>query len=171
MAAAPDVHKRRQMCDVRMLLSSNHEVKCISDMEYIVKLHGPKDTPYENGVWCVRVTLLRQYPFKPPKLQFMNKIFHPNIDELSGVICLDMLDQTWTPLYSLTVIFETVLPQLLTYPNATDPLNRDAALLLLTKESDFNKRTAEYVQRYASVDDCAAIWDAAGVGSSAANRS
>lgn len=80
----------------------------------------------------------------------MNRIYHPNVDEISGSICLDVINQTWTPMFDLTNIFEVFIPQLLRYPNASDPLNGQAAQLLLRDENKYDNRVKEYVRLYAS---------------------
>ena len=58
----------------------------------------------------------------------------------SGSVCLDVINQTWSPMYELRNVFEVFLPQLLLYPNPTDPLNGDAANLMMTDKDKYEAK-------------------------------
>ncbi|AJU55195.1 Ubc8p [Saccharomyces cerevisiae YJM1478] len=144
--------KRRIETDVMKLLMSDHQVDLINDsmQEFHVKFLGPKDTPYENGVWRLHVELPDNYPYKSPSIGFVNKIFHPNIDIASGSICLDVINSTWSPLYDLINIVEWMIPGLLKEPNGSDPLNNEAATLQLRDKKLYEEKIKEYIDKYAT---------------------
>ncbi|CAI0414558.1 unnamed protein product [Linum tenue] len=161
--------KRREM-DLMKLMMSDYKVEMINDgmQEFYVEFHGPKDStilttlfifsplftavliymlvnlsrggPYQGGVWKIRVELPDAYPYKSPSIGFINKIYHPNVDEMSGSVCLDVINQTWSPMFDLVNVFEVFLPQLLLYPNPSDPLNGEAAALMMRDRSTYDLR-------------------------------
>ena len=64
---------------------------------------GPKESPYENGVFYLIIEFPKDYPFKPPKIYFKTKIYHCNVNS-SGGICLDILKDQWSPALTLSKI-------------------------------------------------------------------
>lgn len=58
----------------------------------------------------------------------------------SGSVCLDVINQTWSPMYDMVNIFEVFLPQLLRYPNPTDPLNGEAAALMMREPKGYEAK-------------------------------
>ncbi|CAL5214854.1 unnamed protein product [Lathyrus oleraceus] len=149
--------KRRDM-DLMKLMMADYKVEIINDtmQELFVEFHGPKDSPYHEGVWKIRVELPDAYPYKSPSIGFANKIYHPNVDEMSGAVCLDVINQTWSPMFDLVNVFEVFLPQLLMYPNAADPLNSDAAALMMQDRAAYELKVKEYCEKYAKPEDIGA---------------
>jgi len=81
---------------------------------------GPKGTPYEGGVFMLDVEFPVDYPFKPPKVTFTTRIYHPNINK-NGSICLDILKDQWSPALTIGTVLLSIC-SLLNDPNPNDPL-------------------------------------------------
>ena len=75
-------------------------VKDEDPFQWTATILGPRDSPYEGGVFVLSIQIPRDYPFKPPKFAFKTQIYHPNINS-QGSICLDILRSQWSP--ALTV--------------------------------------------------------------------
>jgi ubiquitin-conjugating enzyme E2 H len=64
----------------------------------------------------------------------------------SGSVCLDVINQTWSPMYDMLNIFEVFLPQLLRYPNPSDPLNGEAAALMMREPKAYEAKVKGALQ-------------------------
>ena len=64
-------------------------------------IKGPDNSCYENGVFEIDIVIPPDYPYKPPKMQFSTKIWHPNVSSQTGMICLDILKDEWSPALSI----------------------------------------------------------------------
>ena len=145
----PMLSKKRRERDISKLKQKGFDIEREGDQDIVVTFEGPSETLYEQGLWKIRVHLPNEYPYKSPSLGFINKIYHPNIDFQSGSICLDVINQTWTPMYELFNIFGIFLPQLLTYPNPADPLNVDAAKLYRNSMEEYKSFVRKQVYKHA----------------------
>jgi ubiquitin-protein ligase len=59
------------------------------------------DSPYSGGVFFLSIHFPTDYPFKPPKVNFTTRIYHPNINS-NGSICLDILRDQWSPALTIS---------------------------------------------------------------------
>uniref|UniRef100_A0A1A9X065 E2 ubiquitin-conjugating enzyme n=1 Tax=Glossina brevipalpis TaxID=37001 RepID=A0A1A9X065_9MUSC len=86
---------------------------------------GPPDTPYEGGTFILEIKVPETYPFNPPKIRFVTRIWHPNISSATGAICLDILKDNWAASMSLRTVLLS-LQVLLANAEPDDP--QDAAV-------------------------------------------
>lgn len=80
---------------------------------------------FVGGIFKLELFLTEDYPMHAPKVRFLTKIYHPNIDKL-GRICLDILKDQWTPALQIRTVLLSI-QALLSTPNAKDPLANDVA--------------------------------------------
>ncbi|KAL4953444.1 ubiquitin-conjugating enzyme/RWD-like protein [Aspergillus filifer] len=97
--------------------------------QLLVLLAGPQGTPYSQGLWRLHLKLPEDYPKSPPKATFKTRIWHPNVEESSGAVCVDTLKRDWKSSLTLRDVLVTI-SCLLIYPNPDSALNSTAGALL-----------------------------------------
>mmetsp|Transcript_37887 Transcript_37887/g.95226 ORF Transcript_37887/g.95226 Transcript_37887/m.95226 type:complete len:210 (+) Transcript_37887:124-753(+) len=150
---SPAVLKKIQQ-ELRSLLRSPLEdvklIPCEEDLSTVQAfIYGPKDTPYENGVFKVKLKLGSDFPSVPPKAHFLTKIFHPNVAK-NGEICVNTLKRDWKEDLGLRHILLTI-KCLLIEPNPESALNEEAGKLLLEDYESYAKHAKLMTKIHASV--------------------
>jgi len=108
-------------------------------------IFGPDDTPWEGGTFNLTLEFNEEYPNKPPKVRFITKMFHPNIYN-DGQICLDILQNQWSPIYDISAIL-TSIQSLLCDPNPNSPANSEAANLFQSNKREYDRRVRDIVEQ------------------------
>ncbi|KZS05708.1 Ubiquitin-conjugating enzyme E2 T [Daphnia magna] len=125
-------------------------------LEAIVQ--GSEGTPYANGNFRIDIVIPERYPMDPPQLKFLTKVYHPNIDNATGLICLDVLKMPphgrWRPVNNLSLTL-TAVQQLLSDPNPHDPLDSAIAQEYIANRTLFLENAKKWTKLYA-VDDSSA---------------
>ena len=90
------------------------------------------------------IEFTEDYPNKPPTVTFISKMFHPNI-YADGKICLDILQNQWSPIYDVAAIL-TSIQSLLSDPNPASPANAEASQMYEGDRREYNKRVQQIVE-------------------------
>ncbi|KNZ64448.1 ubiquitin-conjugating enzyme E2 N [Puccinia sorghi] len=113
-------------------------------------------TNYDSGgLFKLELFLPEDYPMSPPKVRFLTKIYHPNIDKL-GRICLDILKvicaisstDRWSPALQIRTVLLSI-QALLSSPNPDDPLANDVAQHYKSDEAGAIQLSREWTTKYA----------------------
>ncbi|KAE8403837.1 putative glutaryl-CoA dehydrogenase [Aspergillus pseudonomiae] len=108
---------------------------------------GPGDSPYSGGVFFLTIHFPTDYPFKPPKVNFTTRIYHPNINS-NGSICLDILRDQWSPALTISKVLLSIC-SMLTDPNPDDPLVPEIAHVYKTDRPRYEATAREWTRKYA----------------------
>ena len=108
---------------------------------------GPSDSAYQGGLFFLNIHFPVDYPFKSPKVTFITKIYHPNINS-NGGICLDILKDQWSPALTISKVLLSI-SSLLTDPNPDDPLVPDIANLYKNDRKKYMENAKEWTKKFA----------------------
>uniref|UniRef100_A0A8D8R3E4 E2 ubiquitin-conjugating enzyme n=1 Tax=Cacopsylla melanoneura TaxID=428564 RepID=A0A8D8R3E4_9HEMI len=126
--------------EFKEVIKSEEVAKCAIKLELIDdnyselkgEIAGPPDTPYEGGNFVLEIKVPETYPFNPPKVKFLTKIWHPNISSVTGAICLDILKDQWAAAMTLRTVLLS-LQALMAAAEPDDP--QDAVVAKQYKEN------------------------------------
>lgn len=141
--------KRKIMRDMKRLLEEPLEnILAMPSKEDIMDwraiIYGPEDTPFENGIFELKIRFTQTYPHHPPEVAFVTKVFHPNI-YTNGELCLDILKNKWNPTYGIGEVL-LCIQSLLNDPNTDSPANAEASNLFLHHKLQYYKRVQDSVE-------------------------
>ena len=111
----------------------------------------PDDTAWEDGTFKLTLEFTEEYPNKAPTVKFVTKMFHPNI-YADGSICLDILQNQWSPIYDISAIL-TSIQSLLCDPNPSSPANSEAARLYGENRREYERKVREIVEQSWNAED------------------
>lgn len=127
--------------------------------EWKVYIEGPKDTPFEGGVFQLLMKFPPDYPMSPPELRFISDFWHPNVYKDTGIVCISILhppvndemsgelpEERWRPTQTVSTILLSVI-SLLSAPNFSSPANVDASVEWRKSPEEFKKRCEKLVQK------------------------
>lgn len=112
------------------------------------RIKGPLDTPYEGGVFFLDITIPADYPYNPPKISFVTKVWHPNVSSQTGAICLDILKHEWSPALSIRTALLSI-QAMLADPVPTDPQDAEVAKMLIENPDLFQKTARHWTETFA----------------------
>ena len=107
------------------------------------------ESTYEGGVFYLRIDFPSDYPFKPPKIVFLTRIYHCNINSAGG-ICLDILKEQWSPALTIGKVLLSIC-SLMDDPNPDDPLVPDIAVQYTNNRVIYDMTAREWTAKYASL--------------------
>lgn len=143
---------QKELCEL-----SNHPLENITAFpndedirSWNAVIHVPEDQDslYAGGTFHLTIQFPQSYPFVPPKVTFVTRIFHANISRM-GSICIDLLKTAWSPAMTIGKVLLSIR-SLMDDPNPSDPLSPEVADLYVSDREKHDETARTWTKRYAS---------------------
>ena len=122
-------------------------------LHWQVTMYGPVDTFYEGGYFLIKIDFEETYPKTKPKVNFRTKIYHSNVSQISGTVCISTLNE-WesrNPRPTMKEVLEDIVYLLYNPTPEQGWGNFDEEYI--KDISKFEKNAREWVKIYANVED------------------
>ncbi|RIA84605.1 ubiquitin-conjugating enzyme E2 [Glomus cerebriforme] len=140
----------KELYDLKRDPPSNMTAAPIEDdiFHWQATIYGPSGSPYEGGIFFLDVHLPTDYPFKPPKVIFKTKVYHPNINR-NRSISMDILSDQWSPAFTISKVL-LLICLFLTDPDPENPLVPAIAHVYKTNRAQYDATAWEWTCKYAN---------------------
>ncbi|KAA0202174.1 hypothetical protein HAZT_HAZT006069 [Hyalella azteca] len=120
-------------------------------MNWECAIPGKKGTPWDGGLYRLRMIFKDDYPSTPPKCKFEPPLFHPNVYP-SGTVCLSLLDdeKDWRPAITIKQILLGI-QDLLNDPNIKDPAQAEAYTIYWRDVNSFLDVTTQEIVTWGEI--------------------
>jgi ubiquitin-conjugating enzyme E2 D/E len=144
---------QKELRDLRQSAPCNCSVKQFDDDDiyhWTATLPGPEGTPYEGGLFSLDIGFSREYPFKPPRVKFTTRIYHPSISS-RGELLTCMLYDDWSPALTVSKVFMEIVC-MLNDPDPTRVFDHQIAEEFKNNRELFNETARDWTKRYAVIN-------------------
>eukprot|EP01023_Acetabularia_acetabulum_P013421 TRINITY_DN16458_c0_g1_i1.p1 TRINITY_DN16458_c0_g1~~TRINITY_DN16458_c0_g1_i1.p1 ORF type:complete len:182 (-),score=23.59 TRINITY_DN16458_c0_g1_i1:394-939(-) len=113
-------------------------------MRWTANITGENNTPWAHRSFRLRLEFTENYPETAPSVKFMDPVFHPNVYQRGGQICMDVLGMRWRPVIDIGMLL-VMVQQLLNNPNLESPANTEAASLFQIDKTKYDEKIRQLI--------------------------
>ena len=112
---------------------------------------GPKDTPYADGVFFIKVEFPKDYPHRAPRINFLTRFYHPNVHFVDGYVCVNFLNYDWNKSTNVREIL-TKLYSIYYLLNPDNPYSEEPIYFYRKDRELYYLKVRFFTNKYAKID-------------------
>ena len=118
--------------------------------EWNALMRGPKNSPFDGYMFKFEIKFPSNYPETAPQVFCKTQIYHMNIQESTGKVCVASLTEIdgWKRAQDISTVLLSIFI-ILSKPNPASPYRSDVAKLFNENKSQYEKNVKEWCAKYA----------------------